>query len=248
MKRQAFTVIELLVVVGILALLAGIIAAVTLKAQASAEDARIRADLATISIAISAYKQDFGGIPRLDPSVMAPGADPLMNELGNPGYLYGSELLCWSIIAPYDATASGPWSPGDGAPGPGWRQRGTQGQVVGAYLDIGKMRFGVHPQAPRYQVILDYNDVPILYMAARSQMTATDSTGKQVAVARSPEFGYLKRSTASLYDFRYVDPAFSLDGNDSAVRLTRAQAAAGDTNGNGYIDGSEEGMQAEFVL
>jgi prepilin-type N-terminal cleavage/methylation domain-containing protein len=259
--KRGFSLVELLVVIGILALLAGIIAGVTLKMGAHAEQVRIQADLATLATALNAYKQDFGDYPRIPPAmppidpsappsqrerwvILAPGADPLMNELGNPDYIYGSEILTWAIVAPYPATGSG-FTPGDGADGLGWRERGTRGQAVGSYIDISKFR--IKSLMGRYQTLVDYEDMPILYVPA----------GRQRNAASDPATGYVRRSAAALWDFRYIDPAFSIDGNDSAARLTRVQSLMGDLNSNGYIDidpvtkqplNGESVIQGSFIL
>jgi prepilin-type N-terminal cleavage/methylation domain-containing protein len=238
MKRRGFSLVELMVVIGILAVLAGIILAATLRARGHAEKASIQANLATIATALAAYKQDFGDYPRIAATELAPGADPLMNELGNPGYLYGSEILCWSLIAPYGATAAGTFAPGDGADGPGWRERGTRGQVIGSYINIDTMKFGTKPPVQRYQTIFDSGGMPVLYVPR---------TTKE---AHDPVLGarYVARSFDARWDFRYIDPAFSLDGNDSAARLARVQALLGDVNQDGYLHSTESGVNAPFIL
>ena len=60
-----FTLIELLVVIGILALLAGILLPMALKAYGAGRRARTASDLQSISVALDAYKADFGDYPRV---------------------------------------------------------------------------------------------------------------------------------------------------------------------------------------
>lgn len=63
-RRTAFTLIEMLVVIGIIVLLVGIAAPMIYKAYKSGSSARLKADLATISTALEAYKGDHGDYPR----------------------------------------------------------------------------------------------------------------------------------------------------------------------------------------
>ena len=64
MKRQAgFTIIELLIVVTILAMLAGILVPVLEDSAQSARDARRAADLKTVQSALEAYKRVTGLYP-----------------------------------------------------------------------------------------------------------------------------------------------------------------------------------------
>ncbi len=64
MKRQAgFTIIEMLIVVTILAMLAGILIPVLEDSAASARDARRAADLKSVQAALEAYKRTNGSYP-----------------------------------------------------------------------------------------------------------------------------------------------------------------------------------------
>ena len=82
-RRSAFTLIEMLVVVGIIVLLVGIAAPLLYKAYKSATVARTKADLAAISTALEAYKADHGDYPRV--SVPESGAAILGKALMGPG-------------------------------------------------------------------------------------------------------------------------------------------------------------------
>ncbi len=86
-QRRAFTIIELLVVIGIIVLLAGILLPMLFKARNSATRTRIAADLNTVATALDAYKQDFGDYPRVD--VVGTGFAVLGKALGSP---YGDGL------------------------------------------------------------------------------------------------------------------------------------------------------------
>jgi prepilin-type N-terminal cleavage/methylation domain-containing protein len=135
--RRAFTVIELLVVIGIIVLLATFLLPVVKYAQIHASRASTAADLLVISEALEAYKADFGDYPRLDHQ----------NHPGLP-IVIGAPLLCWALVAPGPAvskplaTQGNLLNPGDGADGPGFRLRGTTGPVKGPYLPPDRFLIG----------------------------------------------------------------------------------------------------------
>ena len=64
-SANAFTLTELLVVMGIIALLAGIILPMVVRAYGKGRAARAGLDLQAISVALDAYKADFGDYPRV---------------------------------------------------------------------------------------------------------------------------------------------------------------------------------------
>ncbi|MCL5269515.1 MAG: type II secretion system protein GspG [bacterium] len=81
----AFTLIELLIVVAIIAILAVIVIPNLLEAQTRAKAARARADLRTIATAIEAYKTDTNKYPTMLEPGFAGGVTPLA----------GSDLKWW---------------------------------------------------------------------------------------------------------------------------------------------------------
>ncbi len=85
MRKRAFTLIELLIVVAIIGILAAIAVPNFLNAQARAKIARVLADLRSISTAMEMYVIEYNrAIP-----------DP--NELANAG-IYQSGLRVWSAL------------------------------------------------------------------------------------------------------------------------------------------------------
>ncbi len=61
--RSAFTLVELLVVIGIIALLAAIVTPAVMRAQATARNAAIKAEIDMLHMAIMSYKNEYGSFP-----------------------------------------------------------------------------------------------------------------------------------------------------------------------------------------
>ena len=61
--RQAFTLVELLVVIGILAILAALITPAIFQARVSARNAAIKAEIDMLHMAIMNYKNEYGSFP-----------------------------------------------------------------------------------------------------------------------------------------------------------------------------------------
>jgi len=62
-RRRAFTLVEMLAVVVIIGILAGLITAAAVQVVASAKSARILAEIGQLDLALKAYKQKFGDYP-----------------------------------------------------------------------------------------------------------------------------------------------------------------------------------------
>jgi prepilin-type N-terminal cleavage/methylation domain-containing protein len=153
-KRAGFTLVEMLVVIGIIVLLVGILLPTIMSARRNAEKNAVRMELHTIALALDAYKADFGDYPR-PPN----------------GASRKYRLLAWALMGPYDGgpvggvtdplstpTANAPLV--DGADGPGFRtswdnvaKKGSK--VWGPYLAPEKFR--VATQA----VNLDFPTTPV---------------------------------------------------------------------------------------
>jgi general secretion pathway protein G len=90
--RTGFTLIELIVVVSILAILAGVLVPRVSDHMASARDARRLADVKSLQAAIEQFKMDKGHYPRADQSGSHGGWDvthdgQFISELVKKGYL-----------------------------------------------------------------------------------------------------------------------------------------------------------------
>src|SRR4051812_21017433 len=84
--RRGFTLIELIVVILVIALLAGILLPMILKANTGAKKTRVSADMASIGMALDAYHTDFGDYPRPDEDYT--GFAVLGRALVSPGGVY----------------------------------------------------------------------------------------------------------------------------------------------------------------
>jgi prepilin-type N-terminal cleavage/methylation domain-containing protein len=142
---RGFTLVELLVVIGIIVLLISILLPMVNKARKDAKRVSISSDLMGISQALDQYKDDFGDYPRL---TSAFPTDSNGKATTTPST--GAVALCWALIAPGPATQDGAGNPSvTPDPGaPGFRLHGTgQGKVYGAYLNTDRYRVGNMPKS-----------------------------------------------------------------------------------------------------
>ena len=91
-SRKGFTLIELVIVVSILAILAGVMVPKLAGRSAKARDARRLADIRAITTAIQTYYADTGSFPDFQENESTGGWDVsfdgnFINELTNKGYL-----------------------------------------------------------------------------------------------------------------------------------------------------------------
>ncbi|HZZ43435.1 MAG TPA: type II secretion system protein [Tepidisphaeraceae bacterium] len=202
--RHAFSLTELLVVVGIIAGLIAILVPFIGHARKQAEITRTRADLNTIAAALEAYKADFGDYPRVE---YTPG---IANVAGSrPEPPTGAQILCWALIGPAPMAEKNPLSTNhaiqDGADGPGFRTRpplagvdgvlGTtddvpQGRVYGPYIPVDKFKIGDPSPIPSTSQlmwsILDSNHRPILYFpASPKKLDPTIQTGTAAYIGQT---------------------------------------------------------------
>ena len=141
---RAFTLVELLVVIGIIVLLIGLLTPMAMRSYRSAERTRVAGDLQAIANALEAYKQDHSAYPQPDPL----NTDAAKRTLG-------SQILYRALIGA-DITGVN-----DGSPGPGFRIR-TGGKVWGPYLQSDRFRIANGKILDRYRM-------PILYYAANGK-------------------------------------------------------------------------------
>jgi type II secretory pathway pseudopilin PulG len=90
-RVPGFTLVELLVVIGIIVLLIGILLPMIARAYRQSQRARIASDLNAISAALEDYKHDFGDYPRL--IYLPPTGSLIYNGTGAGAALLGKALL-----------------------------------------------------------------------------------------------------------------------------------------------------------
>lgn len=94
-RRGGFTLIEILVVIGIILILTGILVPMVTRSFKTAGKIRVQADMEAITTALEAYKQDHGDYPRI------PEGDPYNTGLIRPFKDTGAATLCKALIGPY---------------------------------------------------------------------------------------------------------------------------------------------------
>ncbi len=82
--RRAFTLIELLIVVAIIAILAAVAVPNFLEAQVRAKIARVKTDMRTLGTALESYRVDNTGYPEYAVIVTPPG-----NDIQDPAVIHG---------------------------------------------------------------------------------------------------------------------------------------------------------------
>ena len=135
-----FTLVEMLVVIGIIILLIGILLPAINIAYSHAVRNRMALDIQSISAALEAYKNDQRMYPTLDyndTTTSNSSASPQTSGIMTAAYP-GSVLLCRALIAPGNLSQ-------DGAIGPGFTNL-PSGQVYGPYVDPTRFKIVIDPQ------------------------------------------------------------------------------------------------------
>ncbi len=243
---SGFTLVEMLVVIGIIVLLIGIALPMLNRAYKNAVRTRMAGDLQAISAGLEAYRGDFKDYPRIDYSVAAAGTGSVTITSTVSGSVPGAVVLCWALLAP-GADAQ------DGADGPGFRARsfqpsggGTstgQGQLYGPYIAPGRFKIGSGTD-DTVSTINDRYGHPYLYFPANRGNCRRRPTCSRGITTRRP---------SPMFDANDNLAAFAHTGDsDPKYPLYRIQSMVGDigngttpgTNPNGMIDGTET---ANFV-
>ncbi len=211
-QRNGFTLIELLVSVTIIIIVIGITLPVLLRARRSATRTRIALDLQVIAQGLEEYRKDFKDYPPVDMSVNNP-----VTILGTEKDRLGAVALCWALVAPGPAIST-PAPPsaapltisGDGADGPGFRIRGTQGQTYGPYIPPDK--FGITGTSNLDSTINDVRGTPYLYFRANpvASINAAGAFVGQTPLAPTPAtvvpmYDYSQNSIKTNNPFLLVD-------------------------------------------
>lgn len=271
-RRLAFTLVELLVVIGVIALLAGILLPLITRSIRQAGRVRVQSDLQAISIALNAYKDDFGDYPRPDaantgaavlgkalmgkygdgflPNGQPDTTDPITyTSVGyKPGdcVRYSGNPYLMIAEAPGGTTPSNTdyWTPFNPADG-------ADGPGFRTRAGTGKVS-GPYLSPGKITVqgtyFYDHMGGPILYFPTRPAKPLLT----RAATGGGPE-PYIDRSTQSFINAdNNFQPFRRLPDENNAsfdVRvLHRMRMMLGDINTNGYIDGDEKEIPLPFVL
>jgi len=193
-RHSGFTLTELLVVIGIIALLVGVLLPVLARAQRMGSITKCKAQMQQIAQGLDNYFIDFGDYPRI-----TAGAYPTGVVTGTPPYSpTGPQILCWGLAA------LGPMSQ-DGADGPGFRKpvgnafgTASVGRVYGPYIVVDKFQFTCpNNPADDSAEILDPWGKPFLYFPARLGHPAINTPNSYVANSTTS-------GTQPLYDWIYT--------------------------------------------
>jgi type II secretory pathway pseudopilin PulG len=240
----------MLVVIGIILLVIGLATPMITRAWRAGDRAASFNDLQVIAAALDAYRTDHGDYPRVR-------GEPFQNADKD---FNGARMLCRALIGPGPAFDTDPKAISDGkggsdtdlkVPGPGFRVRGTQGQVYGPYLRVENFKLGnpkVAPgtanQPPGLLAILDRYGKPVLYYPGLGKPNLKETNGfvKAYDSANPPK------------DMR---PLYNANDNTGGNDNTRGIPAAlfpklmGDLNANGKIDptqGEAPAHEGPYVL
>jgi len=176
--KGAFTLVELLAVIFIIALLSTLVLVGVHRAQRSSRIAKTKANLATISTAIEQYHSDFRVYP----------------GLGNPP----GTILAQALIGPGDAAEDGENGPGFRLPDPSTGKPDPNSKKWDAYLSPEKFKV---QRLARGWALLDSFDNPIRYFPKRKTLnpkqpgTLVDNTGQCIFDVRDgehPQSGFVQ--------------------------------------------------------
>ena len=255
-RSAGFTLTELLVVIGIIVLLAAIVIPMALKAYAKGRRARTAADLQSISVALDAYKADFGDYPRvganqagaatLGLALIGPYGGPVTDlptynaaTTYNPGDVVTNGTATFVSIlksngkAVTDAAYWTPFPTLDGYAGPGFKAR-AGGRVRQPYMAEGKVK-------TRGMDIIDADGSPILYFpASLARPNVNLANGYVAQENRTPN-----ALVVPLYNV--LDNSVPFDPTVLTAQ-TKIRVMLGDANSNGQIDAGETAVTAPYLL
>jgi prepilin-type N-terminal cleavage/methylation domain-containing protein len=249
-RRCAFTLVEMLVVIGVMTVLVGILVPAVNLGYTYAIKAGMQKNIRVIDIALQAYKNDQNNFPLIDYSDISG-----VMAMNNPGAV----VLCWALVAPgntnQDGHGTNPLSLPDN-PAPGFSAV-PHGQVYGPYLEMDRFKLVLdNPlitppnlnKEPSW-CIADRYGHPILYFKANESVDVHTIKGycddvPTPTVGDQPYWNLHDNATGG--SSALVWPV--VDAGSTANALIRMRLMLGDVNYNGQIDGTEAQYKAPYLL
>jgi prepilin-type N-terminal cleavage/methylation domain-containing protein len=222
-RHGGFTLVELMVAIGIIALLAGILVPVVVHARKAAASARSHRDLETIRVALDSYKNDWGMYPPIAPlpATINNASDPtsnINNADGKPMLMYdGAHALYTALMLRGNARMSHSGAIAGG------------GRSYGPYLNAEQVKSISDPTAPAATIITngehcllaDSYGNPILYVPAYPVPLNYTIT----AIQKTPPNKYVADSTnpagapAPFYDFHAIPQQIPDPNTSSSAKI-----------------------------
>lgn len=250
MRRRGFTMIELMVVAGIIVVMGAILLPAINRARKQAERVQVKNNLVTIGQAIVHYQNENKGV--------LPGVTGVPDPKRQG---YDGATVLWRAMFP--AAVAG--TPGYTPPSPAGGQTKTNDLPIGNALinsaDFKTRFIYKDDNNSNLYVLLDRYDQPILYFPASPAKPNVRIPAKTDTTVPPPYVG--EDDVRSRYDARdNKTPTDTSDGLGSFVRPTgvatqqRKQLAQidqmrvllGDTNHNGSIEPGETPVEEPFLL